>query len=132
MTRLNTNDLIGIQYLRNGADPSTGFDCWGLVSYALRMMGRDTPAYRAVASLPDSYALMTQQVAGGDWIEDDAADGNVVAFFRRRWVAHVGLYVGGDVLHTGEGAGVLLQPLARVLRSHGYTEARFYRWREWV
>ena len=80
-------DMLGVPYHYGGSSPTSGFDCSGLVQYAYRQAGIQVPRttgeqYRA--ALP----IRRHALRPGD-----------VIFFRthgRRFVSHVGIYLGKD------------------------------------
>jgi len=80
-------DMLGVPYRYGGTSPTRGFDCSGLVQYVYSQAGIELPRttgeqYRA--ALP----IKRQSLRPGD-----------VVFFRthgRRFVTHVGIYLGED------------------------------------
>ena len=79
--------MLGVPYHYGGSSPTSGFDCSGLVQYAYGQAGIQVPRttgeqYRA--ALP----IRRHALRPGD-----------VIFFRthgRRFVSHVGIYLGKD------------------------------------
>lgn len=80
-------DLLGVKYTFGGEDPSSGFDCSGLVGYvAEKSLGLKLPRSAAeLARIGDSVA------------RDELKQGDLV-FFNTRGArfSHVGIYIGNN------------------------------------
>ena len=102
----------GYNYNYGGEDPSTGFDCSGLVFYVYRQFG-----YRL-------SRVASEQAKNGTAVEDlaDLLPGDVVCFswHGNSYVNHAGIYLGdGLFLHAMDSAhGVLVTPLDEYLQTH--------------
>lgn len=91
--------VIGTQYVWGSADPSTGFDCSGLTSWAWAQAG---------VYLPHSSAAQYATLPRVPYSQ--AQPGDLLFFFSP--VSHVGLYIGGGQMiharHPGPGGQVQL------------------------
>lgn len=89
--------VLGTRYVWGSADPSVGFDCSGLTSWAWAQAG---------VSLPHSSAAQYASLPKVPYSE--AAPGDILYFFSP--VSHVALYIGGGQMiharHPGPGGQV--------------------------
>jgi cell wall-associated NlpC family hydrolase len=89
--------VIGTQYVWGSADPSVGFDCSGLTSWAWAQAG---------VYLPHSSAAQYESLPRIPYSQ--AQPGDILFFFSP--VSHVGLYIGGGQMiharHPGPGGQV--------------------------
>ena len=102
----------GYNYNYGGEDPSTGFDCSGLVFYVYRQFG-----YRL-------SRVASAQAQNGTAVDslDALLPGDVLCFSWQgsSYVNHAGIYLGdGLFLHAMDSAhGVLVTPLSEYLETH--------------
>ena len=94
---------LGAPYVYGGQTPKSGFDCSGLVRYAMSQVHLSLPrtaALQSRAGLP----VESSQLQRGDLVT-----------FGRDSVTHIGIYLGaGRFLHASSVAGrVIVSPLAR-------------------
>ncbi|MCY0877094.1 MAG: C40 family peptidase [Firmicutes bacterium] len=91
--------LIGKPFYERGASPDTGFDCAGLVSYALSRIGIDAP-----------HSLWPQYRLGVPVSTAHMKPGNLLFFSTyASGPTHVGIYVGeGRFVHCTDTRGVML------------------------
>lgn len=112
-------DMLGVRYRYGGSTPRRGFDCSGLVYYSYRRAGWDVPRvsgeqYKHTRPIPRSA------LRPGDLV-----------FFRlgrRRFVSHVGIYIGhGRFIHApASGQRVSIESLNnRYWRRHFVRGGRF-------
>ena len=82
--------MVGVPYRYGGSDPSTGFDCSGLVYYAFTTNGHDVPRTsqaQFAAARPVTFA--------------EAAEGDLLFFRDQEKLSHVGIYLGdGEFVHA--------------------------------
>ena len=82
--------MVGTPYRYGGADPSTGFDCSGLVYYSFTSNGHIVPRtsqaqYGAARIIPLA----------------EAAEGDLLFFRDQEKLSHVGIYLGdGEFVHA--------------------------------
>jgi cell wall-associated NlpC family hydrolase len=90
--------LRGTEYRNGGSEPSTGFDCSGLVHWVFAQHGTALPR-----------EVREQYEAGGKVDRDEVRPGDLV-FFRTisRDVSHVGIALGGgEFVHAPSSRGVV-------------------------
>jgi cell wall-associated NlpC family hydrolase len=85
---------LGTAYVPGGADPSTGFDCSGLVSWAYAQAGHPgLPHSSGALWSSGTHVRSTSELAPGDLVFFNSLD-------------HVGMYIGGgnfvEAPHTGD------------------------------
>ncbi|MDP9198991.1 MAG: C40 family peptidase [Pseudomonadota bacterium] len=82
--------LVGTPYRYGGSDPSTGFDCSGLVHYAFTSNGYDVPR-----------TSQAQFEAARKITLAEAAEGDLLFFRDQEKLSHVGIYLGdGEFVHA--------------------------------
>ena len=98
--------LNGSSYLMGGTDPSTGFDCSGLVYYVLNKTGHDTKARTSTELYHASTIIDDKELMPGDLVFFTGTYGKAE-------VTHVGIYIGdGRMIHAGdENSGVCIADL---------------------
>jgi cell wall-associated NlpC family hydrolase len=93
---------IGTTYVWGSADPSVGFDCSGLVSWAYAQAG---------VYLPHSSAMMSEMLPRLS--QSELVPGDLLFFYSP--VSHVAIYLGGssmiDASHPGPGGEVQIRPV---------------------
>ena len=94
--------VIGTTYVWGSADPSVGFDCSGLVSWAYAQAG---------VYLPHSSAMMSEMLPRLS--QSELVPGDLLFFYSP--VSHVAIYLGGssmiDASHPGPGGEVQIRPV---------------------
>ena len=82
--------MVGTPYRYGGADPTTGFDCSGLVYYTFTKNGHDVPR-TSQAQFAAARQITLAEAAAGDLL-----------FFRdQEKLSHVGIYLGdGEFVHA--------------------------------
>lgn len=92
-------EFLGVRYRWGGADPKTGFDCSGLVTYAAEQsLG---------LKLPRNAAGMARE---GQSVKRDELQAGDLVFFNTlgRRYSHVGIYVGDNrFVHAPSSGGVV-------------------------
>lgn len=119
---------------KNGADGPDAFDCYGLVRAVYRdRYGVEMPVVSADATRVLACLHAARDYA--DYSQWEAVtvpqDGDVLLMGCARHPHHVGVLVEGRVLHSVEGAGVLLQTVDS-LAAHGWNILKTYRRRACV
>ena len=108
----------GYRYNYGGQDPSTGFDCSGLVYYVFKQFG-----YRL-------NRVAADQAQNGIEVKDreDLLPGDLVCFswITSSYINHVGIYIGdGKFIHAMDSANdVLITTLEEYLKTHRCTMRR--------
>ena len=108
----------GYRYNYGGQDPSTGFDCSGLVYYVFKQFG-----YRL-------NRVAADQAKNGIEVKDreDLLPGDLVCFswITSSYINHVGIYIGdGKFIHAMDSANdVLVTTLEDYLKTHRCTMRR--------
>ena len=99
--------LNGSSYLMGGTDPSTGFDCSGLVYYVLNKTGHDTKARTSTELYHTSTIIDDKELMPGDLVFFTGTYGKAE-------VTHVGIFIGdGRMIHAGdESSGVCIADLS--------------------
>ncbi|ETO39946.1 Protein p60 precursor (Invasion-associated protein) [Fructilactobacillus florum 8D] len=87
--------FIGWGYRWGGSNPSTGFDCSGLTSYAFAQAGISLPRTAA-----DQYYASTKIAA------NQAQRGDLVFFSNGSGIFHVGIYLGNNQMLDAESNGL--------------------------
>lgn len=79
-------------------------DCWGLVVDVYReMLGISLNEYTDLSQRDMSKALMYERQSGRFIeVDDEPHDYDVIAFFLGGRLYHVGLWIGGKILHTSQ------------------------------
>ena len=82
--------MVGVAYRYGGSDPSTGFDCSGLVHYAFTSNGHDVPR-----------TSQSQFAAARKIPLEEAVEGDLLFFRDQEKLSHVGIYLGdGQFVHA--------------------------------
>lgn len=126
------NDYVGVPYLENGRDRD-GWDCWGLVLAVYRERlalelpdWRWAPPYTALEKL----RAFEEGVDQADELvaELEAPEEFALGLVRaERRAHHIGIAVGGGVLHAQRYGGTVWEPLARW--QSNYPRVKWHRWR---
>jgi len=128
------NDYIGLPYRLNGRERD-GLDCWGLISLVWReKRGIQIPDFQA----PHDADLLAVMQAVADNMPEAVRQAPAVAVeapvswdfvvcYRHRLACHVGLFIGGGILHTHPTtSGAVWEPESR-FNSHHKTRS-YWRW----
>lgn len=105
---------VGVPYIPSGTSPEVGFDCSGLVYYAMQQIGMRVPR-----NSRDQY-LASRPVH-----RNDLQAGDLVFFRTRgRGISHVGIYIGNNRFIHAFSSG---KPATITSLSTSYWNARFVR-----
>lgn len=124
-------DYLGKPWASGESGPDA-YDCYGLVRAVYRdRFGIDMPLVSADATKLLSCLHVAKNYADYQkWEEVDAPqEGDVLLMGCARHPHHIGVMVEDRILHSVEGAGVLLQPMDSV-KAHGWNILKIYRRRE--
>lgn len=89
--------MVGVPYRYGGADPTTGFDCSGLVYYSYTSNGHIVPR----TSRAQFDAALKIPLA-------QAAEGDLLFFQDQEKLSHVGIYLGdGQFVHAPSSGGAV-------------------------
>lgn len=118
--------VIGRPYRLGAAGPDE-FDCWGLVRHYYRALrGIALPVVDAERTLAIARAF-NGDPERANWLEvERPAEGDAVLMGQAKRAHHVGLWLGGGVLHAVDGAGVIYTKAA-MLRLGGWNVIGYYR-----
>ncbi|QDQ03381.1 peptidoglycan-binding protein [Lysinibacillus fusiformis] len=92
--------FLGRGYVWGGSNPSTGFDCSGLVQWSYKQAGVSLPR-----TASQQY-LATQRISASE-----ARVGDLVFFSYGSGVAHVGIYLGNNTMIDAQNKGVVIESL---------------------
>jgi len=92
--------FLGRSYVWGGSNPSTGFDCSGLVQWSYKQAGVSLPR-----TASQQY-LATQRISA-----NEARVGDLVFFSYGSGVAHVGIYLGNNTMIDAQNKGVVVESL---------------------
>ena len=116
------NDLIGAPYELGGRDAATGIDCWGVVMYVYKKLGREIPDYWSkTLSRQQIISLIRQDQAAVANEVDTPKQYDLVVDIKK---GHIGVWVNGKVLHASKEFGVKLETIDNFRQL--YPAARFY------
>lgn len=118
---MQLNHYLFIRHTPNGRKYPF-LDCWGLViEFYRREFGIELDECTDF-SIRDGYEA--EKNSFREILPDEAACGDVIAFFRRGVIFHVAVYLGkGEMLHTG----LNRHARAEKVRSLQFAETKFYR-----
>lgn len=91
---------VGMPYSWGGASPATSFDCSGLTQYSYAKAGISLPRTAA------QQYLATSRVSASA-----AQPGDLVFFSYGSGIAHVGIYLGNNMMINSQNSGVTVEPL---------------------
>jgi NlpC/P60 family len=128
------NDYVGVPFVENGRTRD-GWDCWGLVVAIYRdRLGLELPDYQWRPPFGPFEKLAAFQrgkdsVDAGELAQAlEAPEAWAIGLVRAdRRPFHVGLSIGGGVLHAQRYAGTVYEPLARF--QSVYQGVKWFRWR---
>lgn len=92
--------FLGRPYVWGGSNPSTGFDCSGLVQWSYKQAGVSLPR-----TASQQY-LATQRISASE-----ARVGDLVFFSYGSGVAHVGIYLGNNTMIDAQNNGIVIESL---------------------
>ncbi len=92
--------FLGRSYVWGGSNPSTGFDCSGLVQWSYKQAGVSLPR-----TASQQY-LATQRISASE-----ARVGDLVFFSYGSGIAHVGIYLGNNTMIDAQNRGVVIESL---------------------
>lgn len=92
--------FLGRPYVWGGSNPSTGFDCSGLVQWSYKQAGVSLPR-----TASQQY-LSTKRISASE-----ARVGDLVFFSYGSGVAHVGIYLGNNTMINAQNKGVVIESL---------------------
>lgn len=120
--------VIGKPWTNGGNGPES-YDCWGLVrAYYQQVRGTWLPVVDvdATRSLAVAHAFAGHAELGNWEQVESPKEGCAVLMARGRMPNHVGLWLGGGVLHSVQGAGVIYTT-ALMIRHSGFSILGHYR-----
>lgn len=94
------SQFIGRGYVWGGNNPSTGFDCSGLVQWSYGQAGISLPRTSS------QQYLASQKIS-----KSEAKAGDLVFFSYGSGVAHVGIYLGNNQMLNSQSSGVKIESL---------------------
>ncbi|MGE7690838.1 NlpC/P60 family protein [Lysinibacillus sp. NPDC097214] len=92
--------FLGRSYVWGGSNPSTGFDCSGLIQWSYQQAGVSLPR-----TASQQY-LATQRISASE-----ARVGDLVFFSYGSGIAHVGIYLGNNTMIDAQNKGVVIESL---------------------
>ncbi|MGE7842975.1 NlpC/P60 family protein [Lysinibacillus sp. NPDC093712] len=92
--------FLGRSYVWGGSNPTTGFDCSGLVQWSYKQAGVSLPR-----TASQQY-LSTTRISASE-----ARVGDLVFFSYGSGVAHVGIYLGNNTMIDAQNKGVVIESL---------------------
>ncbi|GLC89495.1 C40 family peptidase [Lysinibacillus piscis] len=92
--------FLGRGYVWGGNNPSTGFDCSGLVQWSYKQAGVSLPR-----SSSQQYSA-TQRISASE-----ARVGDLVFFSYGAGISHVGIYLGNNTMINAQNRGVVVESL---------------------
>lgn len=128
------NDYVGTPHLTNGRDRA-GFDCWGLMVAVWRdRRGIELPDFRAPNDASLIRAIEEVGANYGKWPSlapvaqvEAPCDWDFVVCKRHGLALHMGLFIGGGVLHSSATTlGTVWEPESRFNAT--YPKRDFWRW----
>lgn len=130
MTRHPANDYIGIPF-RDGGRDRDGVDCWGLVRLYYRERYRhELPSFEIpVGQIREIMRRVRDEERSGRWQRlDEPEEGAIVTMAHAEHSHHLGLWVGGMVMHVTRSTGFVVAQTLRSLGSSGFGRIQFYRY----
>ena len=92
--------LLGIKYTWGGADPSTGFDCVGLVHYCFKKAAGINLPFRCIELLGKGTPVSRENLKAGDLIFPNDN--------------HVGICISNsEYIHVSQGNAVRISPIIK-------------------
>lgn len=127
--------LIGKPFVWGSRGPGA-FDCWGLVLWVLRGLGKPSPGdWQPDSGTPEQEATRQREEAldqGARMVTDwrhtlSPRPGDITLLSTKRRIHHAGVVTPFGVIHATKGVGVVLSSEAS-LRAHGYRRIEYYTW----
>lgn len=118
------NDYLLIKHTPNGREYPY-LDCWGLIVDVYReILGIKLHDYTDLTQRDMNKGLMYERDSGRFAEVKEPQDYDVVAFFINGRLYHVGLWIGGRILHTSQQRNCRYEQLDRVSLS----QKRYFRY----
>ena len=118
------NDYLLIKHTPNGREYPY-LDCWGLIVDVYReILDIKLHDYTDLTQRDMSKGLMYERESGRFAEVKEPQDYDIVAFFINGRLYHVGLWIGGRILHTSQQRNCRYEQLDRVSLS----QKRYYRY----
>ena len=118
------NDYLLIKHTPNGREYPY-LDCWGMIVDVYReILGIKLHDYTDLTQRDMSKGLMYERDSGRFAEVKEPQDYDIVAFFINGRLYHVGLWIGGRILHTSQQRNCRYEQLDRVSLS----QKRYYRY----
>lgn len=118
------NDYLLIKHTPNGREYPY-LDCWGLIVDVYReILDIKLHDYTDLTQRDMSKGLMYERDSGRFAEVKEPQDYDIVAFFINGRLYHVGLWIGGRILHTSQQRNCRYEQLDRVSLS----QKRYYRY----
>ena len=118
------NDYLLIKHTPNGREYPY-LDCWGLIVDVYReILGIKLHDYTDLTQRDMNKGLMYERDSGRFAEVKEPQDYDIVAFFINGRLYHVGLWIGGRILHTSQQRNCRYEQLDRVSLS----QKRYYRY----
>lgn len=118
------NDYLLIKHTPNGREYPY-LDCWGLIVDVYReILGIKLHDYTDLTQRDMNKGLMYERDSGRFAEVKEPQDYDIVAFFVNGRLYHVGLWIGGRILHTSQQRNCRYEQLDRVSLS----QKRYYRY----
>lgn len=118
------NDYLLIKHTPNGREYPY-LDCWGLIVDVYReILGINLHDYTDLTQRDMNKGLMYERDSGRFAEVKEPQDYDIVAFFINGRLYHVGLWIGGRILHTSQQRNCRYELLDRVSLS----QKRYYRY----
>lgn len=118
------NDYLLIKHTPNGREYPY-LDCWGLIVDVYReILDIKLHDYTDLTQRDMSKGLMYERESGRFAEVKEPQDYDIVAFFVNGRLYHVGLWIGGRILHTSQQRNCRYEQLDRVSLS----QKRYYRY----
>lgn len=118
------NDYLLIKHTPNGREYPY-LDCWGMIVDVYReILGIKLHDYTDLTQRDMSKGLMYERESGRFAEVKEPQDYDIVAFFINGRLYHVGLWIGGRILHTSQQRNCRYEQLDRVSLS----QKRYYRY----
>lgn len=127
------HNLVGSPYMINGRDPK-GFDCWGLVWYFYKQIGRNLTnpqPYEVRKTNKGKDRCFNNGVEDNNLIEIEKPEDNcIVSFSRNQYTIHVGIFLSKNhgCLHATQ-QGVVCEKIEHIQMRRGLSN-KFYLWQE--